>query len=164
MKQKATHRVLRGVLIAAVFVISLVTGGLHESRHVGAVDCDTAFQNYLNADGTYEIARLSYFYDVPSSCGQRCPTITGSATSGCVDECTNRHTTFGQAEIGMFNLALDTCTPLTIDQCSQARGMVDACLAQWQWESQTYTDQEELSAAASRYMACREASKIDSCQ
>jgi len=162
MKQKATHRVLRGVLITAVLVVGLLTGTLHKSRRVEAVDCDTAWQNYMNADATYEIARWSYFYGVPTTCNQDCQ---NSQNPNCVQDCqTDRYTTLGQAQIGMFSLALDTCTPFTLDQCSQARGMVDACIAQWQWESQTYTDPEEISAAAYRYMACREASKIDSCQ
>ena len=164
MKRKATHRVLRGVLIATVLVASLVTGASHKSRVAGATDCDTAFQNYLNADSNYEIARLSYFYDVPSNCTQTCPASSGSSNQNCVQDCTSRYTTFGQAQISMFSLALDTCTPFTLDQCAQARSMVDACIAQWQYESQTYTDPDELSAAASRYMACWEASKIDSCQ
>ena len=162
MKQ-ATHKVIRGVLIAAVLVGGLVTSTLHPSRRVEAVDCDLAFQNYMNADNTYEIARWSYFYDVPTTCAEDC--LFNSNFIPCIDQCeTDRYTAFGQAQISLLSLAQDTCTPFTLDQCAQARGMVDACLAQWQYESQTYTDPEEISAAANRYMACREASKIDSCQ
>ena len=149
--------------MAAVLVVGLVTAPLDKSRRVEAVDCDLAFQNYMNADNTYEIARYSYFYGVPTTCEHDCQ--NSNHFFECVENCeTERYTTLGQAQISMFSLALDTCTPFTLDQCSQARGMVDACLAQWQWESQTYTDPEEISAAANRYMACREASKIDSCQ
>ena len=163
MRRKAIHKVSRGVVMAAVLVVGLVTAPLDKSRRVEAVDCDLAFQNYMNADNTYEIARYSYFYGVPTTCEHDCQ--NSNHFFECVENCeTERYTTLGQAQISMFSLALDTCTPFTLDQCSQARGMVDACLAQWQWESQTYTDPEEFSAAANRYMACREASKIDSCQ
>jgi hypothetical protein len=162
MERKAPHKELRGVLIAAILVVGLVTV-LHESRRVQAVDCDLAFQNYMNADATYEMARWSYFYGVPTTCDEDCSSDPNPAT--CVQNCqTNRYTDFGEAQIAMTSLALDTCTPFTLDQCAQARGMHDACLAQWDWESQTYTDPEEISAAAHRYMACRTASKIDTCQ
>jgi hypothetical protein len=63
----------------------------------------------------------------------------------------------------MFSMALDTCTYAggTLDQCAQARAMVDDCTSQY--FSQTYSDMEEMSAAADRLAACRLASKIDSC-
>ena len=160
MKRKATHKVLRRVLMVAILVVGLVTGALHKSRRVNAVDCDLAFQNYMNADTTYEIARWSYFYGVPTTCTQDCLTSTDP---NCVTNCEiDRYTALGEAQIGMFSLALNTCTPLTLDQCSQARSMVDMC--RFQFFSQTYSDPEEFSAAADRYMACWEASKIDSCQ
>ena len=148
--------------MAAVLFVSLGSGVLHESRRVQAVDCDLAFQDYLNADNTYEIARYSYFYDVPTSCAEEC---NGSSDPNCIANCgIARQTALGDAQIALFSLAQDTCTPFTLDQCAQARGMVDACAAQWAYESQTYTDPEEISAAAQRYMACWEASKIDTCQ
>lgn len=146
--------------MAVVLVVGLATGDLHKSGRVNAVDCDLAFMNYMNADSTYESARQSYFYGVPTTCQQDCQ---NSLDPHCAQDCQiNRYTTLGQAQINMFSLALDTCTPFTVDQCAQARAMVDDCTAQF--FSQTYSDMEEMSAAADRLGACRLASKIDSCQ
>jgi hypothetical protein len=40
MRRKAIHKVSRGVLMAAVLVVGLVTAPLDKSRRVEAVDCD----------------------------------------------------------------------------------------------------------------------------
>ena len=73
-----------------------------------------------------------------------------------------RHTALGEAEIGMFSTALDTCTPITIDECAQARGMAEQCLIQHDYTA--YSDPDEALAVYAQYSACRLASKVDSCQ
>ena len=114
--------------------------------------------DYLNAGNTYEIARQSYFYGVPTSCDQVC-----SGNPSCISDCQiSRHTELGQADLAMFSLALDTCTPIEPDQCAQARAMADGCLSQY--NPYDYSDPEEASAVADQRWACREASKVDSCQ
>lgn len=117
--------------------------------------------DYLNASNAYEIARLSYFYGLPTSCDQDCQGRPNFQQ--CVNDCQiTRHTILGQADLAMTSLALDTCTPSTIDECAAARGMADWCLTQY--NPNNYSDPEERMAVASQYMACREASKVDSCQ
>lgn len=106
---------LRTGLTVGVLVGGLVFLGWTKTRGVDATDCDTAFQNYINAD-----------------------------------------------QFGMFSMALDTCSPYTLDGCAQARAMADNCLVQYNWNN--YSDPEEAMAVASQYMACREASKVDTCQ
>jgi hypothetical protein len=162
MKPKATSKVLRVALIAFILVIALVSGGaLDKSGCVEAKTCDEAWVDYLNANTTYEIARVSYFYGVPTTCQQDC--VGNPNPTQCVDNCQiNRHTALGSAETGLFNDALGTCTPITIDQCAQARAIADDCAAQYDFMQ--YSDLEERLAVWAQYDACREASKVDTCE
>jgi len=162
MKQERTRRVLRVFLIAVVLSVALVShGALDKSGSVHAKDCYEAMEDYFNANSTYEIARVSYFYGDPTTCEQDC--VLASNFSQCVNDCRiTRHTILGNAEIGLFSLALDTCTPITIDQCDQARAMADDCNAQY--DLSQYSDPEERFAVSMQLLACREASKIDTCQ
>lgn len=162
MKQKTISKLLRAILIAAVLLIALVTGGtLNKSGCVEARTCDEAMNDYFNADSTYHIARLSYFYGEPTTCQQDCQG-SGNQTQ-CLNDCQiNRRTTLSNAEIGLFSASGATCTPITIDECAQARAMADDCRAQYNFND--YSDPEERDAVYSQYMACREASKIDRCQ
>ena len=70
MKQKATSKVLRAVLIPAVLVLGLASGAFDKSSRVDATTCGEAFDNYLNAEFTYMSARWSYFYGIPTTCIQ----------------------------------------------------------------------------------------------
>jgi hypothetical protein len=161
---KATSKVLRAILIAVVLVVALVSGGsLDKSGHVSAMTCWDAWNNYYIGNFTYETARYSYFYNQPTSCDYDCRNYTGSGFIDCVDECRiSRGTTMASAELAMFNLALDTCTPMSYDECAEARAVYDACLIQY--DPSQYPTWEERLAVSSQLMACREASKIDTCQ
>jgi hypothetical protein len=68
----------------------------------------------------------------------------------------------GNADIALFSLAVDTCTPATIDQCEQARSMADDCLAQY--NPSQYSDLDERLSIYDQYSACVTASKVDSCR
>ncbi|MDX6446606.1 MAG: hypothetical protein QOH71_3680 [Blastocatellia bacterium] len=149
-------------MIVVVLVIALVSSGtLDKSGCVDAKTCDEAMADYFNANSTYFTARVSYFYGEPTTCQQDCQ---GSQNpTQCVNDCQiNRHTELGNAEMGLFSLALDTCTPISMEQCAQARAMADDCVAQY--DLSQYSDLEERLAVSAQLMACREASKIDSCQ
>jgi hypothetical protein len=151
---------LRAVCTVGVLVGGLVFLGWTKTTGVNATDCATAFQNFMNADNTYEIARYSYFYDDPTSCIQECQ---NSTNPHCVEDCQiRRHTALGNAELGMSTSAEDTCTPYTVDACAQARAMADGCLNQL--NSSSYSSQEELDSLFSQYAACLTASKVDACQ
>jgi len=156
-------KVLRAGLVLVVLVGALAIGGWSKGTSVNAIDCDTAYQNYLNADNTYDIARVSYFYNDPTSCDQDCSAYPpGPAHDQCVNECRiNRHTALGNAQIALLSTALDTCVP-QMDQCSNARAMAASCAAQYDWTQ--YSDPDEAAAVAVQYQACREASKVDYCQ
>lgn len=162
MKQKLTSKVLRAVLIAAVLVIGLASSDtLDKSSCVFAKDCYEAMDDYFNANSTYEIACVSYFYGQPTTCQQECQ--GNPNPTQCINDCQiNRQTALGNAEIGLFSLAMDTCTPLALEQCAEARSMADACSVQHPYLD--YSDLDERLAVYQQYSACREASKIDTCQ
>lgn len=161
MKQKATSKVLRAILIAVVLVVALVgSGQLDKSRYVSATTCGAAMSDFFVANSTYETARYSYFYNQPTSCSDDC---NGSSDPHCIPNCfITRATAMANAEIGMLSLAVDTCTPVSIEQCDEARAMYEACVIQY--DPDQYPTMEERLAVTSQLMACREASKIDTCQ
>ncbi len=153
-------KVRRTVLAVGVVISALALSSWTTARRVDAIDCDTAFQNFINADNTYYIARVSYFNGSPISCQDEC---AGSQDPNCVENCRiRRYTDLGNAQIGMFSMALDTCTPFGFDQCASARALADGCNAQY--DPSCYSDPEEASAVADQRAACREASKVDYCQ
>ena len=153
---------LRAVCTVVVLVAGLVFLGWTKTTGVNATDCDIAFQNFMNADNTYEIARYSYFYDDPTSCEADCVNDTTNHAQ-CIADCqTTRRTALDNAELGMSTSAEDTCTPYTVDGCAQARAMADGCLNQL--TSSSYSSQEELDSLFSQYGACLTASKVDACQ
>lgn len=122
--------------------------------------CDEAFTDWYNANSTYEIARQSYFYGIPTTCVDECDGLPNPTQ--CQADCQiNRQTTLGQAEIDLFGKAILTCTPLTIDECSQAQAWADQCLIDHNYTS--YSDPDEALAVYAQYSACRLASKVDSC-
>jgi hypothetical protein len=161
MRHKATSRVLRAILIVVVLVIALVGGNpLDKSGYVNAKTCWDAMNDFYIANNTYEIARYSYFYDQPTTCNQDCYPNTDAQ---CVIDCyIGRATAMANADVAMLSLAVDTCTPMTIDQCAEARATYDGCLAQY--DPSQYPTIEERLAVSEQLMACREASKIDTCQ
>lgn len=154
--------IFRKVLILTFLAVGLVV--IIESNKsicVSASTCDEAFANYLNANSIYEIARLSYFYGTPISCQQECN--VPNPPPNCIANCQiNRRTALGAAELNLFSNALNTCAPLTVDECAQARGMAEQCLIEHNYPS--YSAPEEALAVYAQYSACRLASKVDSYQ
>lgn len=155
---------LRMLVTIGVLIVGLACVGWATTRSVDATDCDTAFQNFINADNTYYIARLNYFNGIPTTCEQECqPVPPGAEREQCISDCRiRRYTDLGNAQIGMFSMALDTCIPYQYDQCESARAIANGCLSQF--DPSCYSDPEEASAVADQRAACREASKVDYCQ
>jgi hypothetical protein len=155
---------LRMLVTIGVLIVGLACFGWTTTRGVDATDCDTAFQNYINADYTYESARYSYFYGIPTTCEEECqPKPVGPERDQCISDCRiRRYTELGDAQLGLFSMALDTCIPYQYDQCESARAMANSCLSQY--DPSCYSDPEEASAVADQRAACREASKVDYCQ
>ena len=162
MKQRTKGKLLRAVLLLTLLGIAFVSGDvLDKNRCVEAKTCDEAFADYMNANDTYEIARISYFYGQPTSCDQECQ--GRSDYDQCVSDCEiRRQTALANAEIGLFSAAGATCTPVTVDQCAQARSTADGCATQYPYLD--YSDLDERLAVYSQYSACWTASKVDSCQ
>ena len=168
MKSKATSKVLRAVLIAAVLFVGLVSGTLDKSGRVHAQSCYDSMVAFHNANAGYDTARISYFYSQPTSCWEDCitqnpPNTNSTVIDQCVGDCnTIRHTTFAEAQTTLFGTSLLTCSPETVDQCAQARAMADQCDAQY--DPGQYSTLEEYLAVWSQLSACRLASKVDMCQ
>ena len=163
MKSRATSKVLRAILIAAIMVALFATGALDtldKSRSTGATDCYTAMVNFHNAMMGYETARISYHYGQPTSCAQEC---VGNPSPTCVDDCMlTRYTSLGQADLTLFSASLVTCTPESPDACAQARAMADQCYAQF--DPGQYATVEEYLTVWPMLSACITASRIDACQ
>jgi hypothetical protein len=149
------------VLIAAVLVLAIVSGGgaLNKSIPVAAKTCDEIFDDFTVADFTYGSALRLYYHDDPTSCEDDC--LSAIDFNQCVAECQiSRHTALGNADIALFSLATDTCTPVSPDQCDEARAKAAACFYIY---GPNATLEERL-ALYDEYSACWTASKIDSCQ
>lgn len=160
VKPKATSKVLRAVLIAAVLGVCLASGALDtldKSRSTGATDCYTAMVNFHNAMMDYETTRISVFYS-PPTCGDQC-----GGNSTCIDACLeSRDDALEEKGLTLFSVSLLTCTPETVDQCAQARAMRDQCEAQY--DPSQYSTVEEALAVWSQRSACVEASKVQFCE
>src|SRR5919112_1304846 len=108
MKSKATSKVLRAGLIAAILVVGLVSGTPDESGRVHATSCYEAMVSFHNANVGYDTARISYFYSQPTSCREDCiaqnpPNTNSTVIDQCVGDCdTIRHTTLGEAQTTLF--------------------------------------------------------------
>lgn len=163
MKPKATSKVLRAVLIAAVLVVCLASGALDtldKSRSTGATDCYTAMVNFHNANMGYDTARISLFYGQPTSCQEDCQ---NSSNAQCIPDCQQtRQTLLAQNELTLFGASYFTCTPETVDQCAQAVAMADQCEAQY--DPSQYPTLEEAIAVWPQRSACMEASKVHFCR
>ena len=168
MKSKATSKVLRAVLIAAVLVAGLVSGTPDKSGRVHAMSCYESMVAFHNANTGYYTARVSYFYGQPTTCRDDCvaqnpPNTNSTVIDQCVEDCgTIRYTAFGAAQTTLFGAALFTCAPETVDQCAQARQMADQCDAEY--DPGNYATTEEYLAVWSQLSACRLASKVDMCE
>lgn len=168
MKSKATSKVLRAVLIAAVLVVGLIIGTPDKSGRAHATSCYESMVAFHNANTGYDTARISYFYGQPTTCRDDCvaqnpPNTHSTVIDQCVEDCgTIRYTTFGEAQLTLFSSSLLTCQPETVDQCAQARAMADQCDAQY--DPGQYATPEEYMAVWSQLSACREASKIHMCE
>lgn len=164
MKQITKTKILRKVLILTFLIVGLVIVAADKSNCVDADTCEDAMTEFHNAMATYDIALSSYYYGLPTTCDDECRTINDpTAKQQCIDNCqTTRHTALAQADLNLFSAAGGTCTGFTIDQCARARDMADMCAVQYNYTA--YTDPEESGYIYTQYSACREASKIDSCQ
>lgn len=162
MKQKT--KITRKVLILTFLLVSLVVVGSETTRYASATTCSEAYQNYLNADFTYYSARMLFFHDDPTTCAYECRNITDPVEKQqCISDCEiNRETAMYSAELDMFAKAEMTCAPETVEQCSQARQLADQCAIDYNYQS--YSDPDESDAVYWQYVACIEASKIDTCQ
>jgi hypothetical protein len=166
MKLRATTKVLRAVLIAAVLVIGLGSGALDRldtSRSASAWGCYESMVAFHNAMMNYEVARVSYFYGDPTSCYDECAAIMVPPDPQCIADCEQaRATTLSSASISLSSSALVTCTPEPPDGCAQARAMRDDCNAQY--NPGNYSSPEEYLAVWSQLSACLEASKVQYCE
>ena len=168
---KKTSKVLRAVLIAAVLVICLASGALDrldKSRSTSAWGCYESMVAFHNAMMNYDLARVSYFYDDPTSCLEDCiaqnpPSAPWSAILECEEDCyTIRRTTLAENDNALISASLVTCTPEPPDGCAQARAMRDDCNAQY--NPGNYSTPEEYLAVWSQLSACLEASKVQYCE
>ena len=165
MKQMMKTKIPRKLLILAFLVVGLVAVELDSSCYASAIPCNEAYLNYQNADNTYYSARLSYFNGSPTTCAQDCNGITDpTARANCESTCqTTRATAFYGAQLDLFEESEGTCAPEGLYySCGQAAQAASTCSSLY--DSSGLTDQEEIAAVIAQYQACREASKVDTCQ
>ena len=171
MKLKRTRKVLSAVLIATVLVIGLASSALDpldKSRTASAWGCYESMVAFHNANMGYHTARVSYFYDEPTTCLSDCinqnPWYTPwSVILECEEDCyVTRYTTLGQSDLTLWSASLFTCAPETVDQCVQARQMRDQCYGQY--DPNNYSNPEEYLAEWSQLSACLMASKVHYCE
>lgn len=165
MKPKTPSKVLRVFLIATVLVAVLATSALDtldKSRSTAGQSCYEAMVNFHNAMMGYETARISYYYNQPTTCAQDC-WAQSNPTQACIDACEQaRLTSLGEADLNLFSASLVTCAPESPDQCAQARAMADSCYAQY--NPGNYATTEEYLTVWPLLSACITASRIDACQ
>lgn len=151
-------------LVLFLLIMGLVVIGSSRTDGVYAKTCSEALYDYYVADMNYESARILLFYGSPVSCEQICSQIpAGPEHEECLSECRiNRQTELAAAEMNLFSMAGQTCTPEQPDECEQARVMFDGCVATYDYLD--YSDPDERLAVYEQFAACREASKIDHCQ
>ena len=165
MKKRRLTKIPAKVLVLGLFIAGLILVGSTRTVSVDAKTCYKAWLDFYTADNAYDTARISLFYGSPTTCAADCASggFTGAAYTQCVADCqTTRQTSLAAADTNLLAAALGTCTPLTVDECAQARAMADACIVQYPYPD--YSDLDERLAVYEQYSACRLASKVDSCQ
>lgn len=166
MKQTAKTKILRKVLFLAFLIAGFVAVELDTSSYASAKTCVEAWNDHVTAGYNYESARMLYFYNEPNTCQAECAAREGSSTPGyyaCVADCPSaRYAALQNAEQGMFDTASDTCTPVAMEECTGAQQKLADCGIQYDYSS--ITDTAERFSVQRAYMACRSATKIDSCQ
>ena len=165
MKQITKTKILRKVLILAFLVAGLVVVELNTSIYCSAIPCSEARQNYENADNAYYTARLSYFNGSPTTCAEDCSSITDpTAKQQCINNCqTTRATAYYDAQLDLFGAAEGTCAPEGLYYtCAEANQAAYTC--EVLYDPSRVTDPDEQAAVYAQYQACREASKVDTCQ
>jgi len=163
MARNAKTKMVRKCLVLAFLTVGMliVIGG--KGVKARATSCDDAFTAYTNADNAYYDAYNSYYFDDPTTCVHDCSTRAPAEQPACIDNCEiNRYTAAGNAEINMFETSNETCDPVQIDACAEARALAAGCLSQFDVSSTS--DPVEQDRIANEYPACRTASKVDSCQ
>lgn len=167
MKNSRNTRPLRKVALLTCLLAALAFVMSDDSNCAGAAGCDDAFYAYLNADNTYFNAFGLYHYNNPTTCAEDCQNVPGAPTSNeylqCVSNCeTNRYTSLGNSLLGLQTLALDTCAPLSPNECAQAQARYWDCIINF--DPYSTQDPVQLNLILNRYAACIEASKISNCQ
>jgi len=159
-------RSVRTKIVRKCLVLTLLTVGIlivvgDNGNKAAAATCDDAFTAYINADNTYYTSYNSYYFDDPTSCATECggPGVNPTCESACE---TARYTAVGNAEINMFEASNETCDPVPIDACAEARALAAGCLSQFDVSSTS--DPVEQDRIGAEYSACYAASKVDSCQ
>lgn len=162
MKQIMKTKIARKVLVMAFLAVGLAAVLSDSSRPVGATLCSDAFTAYSNADFAYYTARVLYINGSPTTCAQNCSGNPNYST--CVSNCqTTRATDYYSAELDMFSKAGQTCAPEGIMYtCQDAVNAAAACVTLYDYNS--YEDPDENWSVYNQYLACRQASKVDTCQ
>lgn len=159
---KQTSSMLRKFFVLTFLAFGLLIVSMDTGVCVGASSCDDAFNAYLNGENSYYTSFNLYHYNDPTTCDEDCDHLTGNEYTECVSNCEiTRYTSLGNAQIGLFSLALDTCTPISLDGCAQARARRDDCIAQFYPFG---SDPVEADRRSTQYAACLEASKVSSCE
>ncbi|MBX3300047.1 MAG: hypothetical protein KF736_11360 [Acidobacteria bacterium] len=152
---------LKYIILFVLMVIGSSTGVQGGNSCFGTDTCSDVLNAWFNANMTYTSAFQSYFYGSPTSCGYECQNAAN--VPQCIEDCQlRRRNALAGAEMNLFSKALQTCTPITIDQCAAASAMAEQCMLDHDYLS--YTDPEIRLAVYSQYSACRLASKVDLCQ
>lgn len=161
---KVIAKIPRKGLVLALTLVGLALLGSSRPAGVHATTCEEAYYQYAMADWAYDTARISWFYNSPTTCQEDCAGKQGQEFTQCVAECrTNRQTALADASVNLGAKSLATCEPATVDECDQARSMFDGCVATYDYLSYA-ADSDERWAVYEQFAACREASKIDHCQ
>lgn len=164
MKLRATSKVLRAVLIAAVLVIGFGSGALDrldKSRSTSAMDCYEAVVAFHNAMMYYEIERIEVYYGGSPTCSEACQYAPdpGYCWSVCIED---RDDELNVKGLTLFSVSLLTCTPESPDACAIARAERDQCNALY--NPGNYSTPEEYLAVWTQLSACLEASKVQYCE
>lgn len=160
MRYISNSMIRAGIFSCTLLSVGFVYYAAFGSRCVEASSCEETFTNFTNANWAYSNAFQSYYYGVPTTCQQQCQ---NSQNPNCISDCQiSRHTALAQADTALFTAAWATCTPITVDECDQARAMADDCAIQHNYLD--YPNQEERLAIFAQYSACMLASKVSACQ
>lgn len=168
MNIKSNTKILRKILILCLLTVGLMFVASNEATPVSAKSCYDANNDFYGALDTFDTAFYSYYYNDPTSCEQDCSrdyTPGTTAYNQCVQYCRQtRRTNLDNSQLGILQAGgdLDSCTNPAPEECVNARGRNDYCLATYNYSE--YSDPEERLDIYTAYSACRDASGVDKCQ